>query len=141
MTDEFPENVVQNIPLINKHIVEKRPEEFGVDDPEILPRIFSRVNSHQNTKDSTMQIIEIASDILAGIIFEQPFKNGNKSTAFVLTQYYLQKKGFVIPLTISDNILVDLLESVSPLYLNEDQYTIAFSKVREFLSKNIIKIK
>ena len=42
---------------------------------------------------------------------------------------------------ISDNELVELLESVSPLYLTEDQYDIAFSKVKEFLSKNVVEIK
>jgi len=141
MSDIFSENAIKNIPLINKHIVEKRPEEHGIDDPDILPRIFARVNGHQNSVNRRERIINMATDIMAGIIFEQPFKNGNKATAMVLSQHFLKEHGFVIPLMVSDNELVELLESVSPLYLSEDKYDIAFTKVRNFLSKNIVEIK
>lgn len=79
-------------------------------------------------------MIKRASHLLGGIVFEQPFKNGNKSTAFIVTQHYLKINGFIFSVNISDDELIQLLESVSPLFLNEDQYDIAFSTVEEFLT-------
>ncbi|BDQ31210.1 hypothetical protein NZNM25_02110 [Nitrosopumilus zosterae] len=129
----FSPDAIKNISLINKHVVEKRPESFGVDDPSIITKIFERVNQYFHIPDKKIRVIKRASHLLAGIVFEQPFKNGNKSTAFIVTQHYLKINGFVFSVDISDDELIQLLESVSPLFLNEDQYNIAFSTVEEFL--------
>lgn len=42
----FSPDAIKNISLINKHVVEKRPESFGVDDPSIITEIFERVNQY-----------------------------------------------------------------------------------------------
>lgn len=133
----FSPDAIKNISLINKHVVEKRPESFGVDDPSIITKIFERVNQYFHIPDKKIRVIKRASHLLAGIVFEQPFKNGNKSTAFIVTQHYLKINGFVFSVDVSDDELVQLLESVSPLFLNEDQYDIAFSTVEEFLTRII----
>lgn len=36
----FSPDAIKNISLINKHVVEKRPESFGVDDPSIVTKIL-----------------------------------------------------------------------------------------------------
>lgn len=133
----FSPDAIKNISLINKHVVEKRPESFGVDDPSIITEIFERVNQYFHIPNKKIRVIKRASHLLAGIVFEQPFKNGNKSTAFIVTQHYLKINGFVFSVNVSDDELVQLLESVSPLFLNEDQYDIAFSTVEEFLTRII----
>ncbi len=133
----FSPNAIENISLINKHVVEKRPESFGVDDPSIIKKIFERVNQDYNIPNKKVRLIKRASHILAGIVFEQPFKNGNKATAYIVTQHYLKINGFAFPISISDDELIQLLESISPLFLNEDQFDIAFSKVEDFLTAKI----
>lgn len=133
----FSPDAIKNISLINKHVVKKRPESFGVDDPSIITEIFERVNQYFHIPNKKIRVIKRASHLLAGIVFEQPFKNGNKSTAFIVTQHYLKINGFIFSVNVSDDELVQLLESVSPLFLNEDQYDIAFSTVEEFLTRII----
>lgn len=133
----FSLDAIKNISLINKHVVEKRPESFGVDDPSIIIKIFERVNQFYHIPNKKNRLIKRASHLLAGIIFEQPFKNGNKATAFIVTQHYLKINELSFSVNISDDDLIQLLESISPLFLNEDQYDIAFSIVENFLNKFI----
>ncbi len=134
----FSENAIKNISSINKHVVEKRPESFGVDDPSLITKIFERVNQYYHIPNKKVRLIKRASHVLAGIIFEQPFKNGNKSTAYIVTQHYLKINGLTFSANISDDEVIQLLESISPLFLNEDQYDIAFSSAEDFLNNNII---
>ena len=134
----FSPEAIKNISLINKHVIEKRPESFGIDDHTLLPKIFARVNQNYDLSNKNMRLIKRASHILAGIIFEQPFKNGNKATAFIVTQHYLKINGISFVVDISDEALIQLLESVSPLFLNEDQYDTAFSTIESFLTENTI---
>ncbi len=134
----FSSDAIKNISLINKHIVEKRPESFGVDDPSLIIKIFERVNRDYHIPNKKIRLIKRASHVLAGIIFEQPFKNGNKSTAYIVTQHYLKINGLTFSVNISDYEVIQLLESVSPLFLNEDQYDIAFSIIEDFLNNHVI---
>ena len=134
----FSENAIKNISSINKHVVEKRPESFGVDDPSLITKIFERVNQYYHIPNKKVRLIKRASHVLAGIIFEQPFKNGNKSTAYIVTQHYLKINGLTFSANISDDEVIQLLESISPLFLNEDQYDVAFSSAEDFLNNNII---
>ncbi|MCE2507488.1 MAG: Fic family protein [Nitrosopumilaceae archaeon] len=134
----FSENAIKNISSINKHVVEKRPESFGVDDPSLITKIFERVNQYYHIPNKKVRLIKRASHVLAGIIFEQPFKNGNKSTAYIVTQHYLKINGLTFSANISDDEVIQLLESISPFFLNEDQYDIAFSSAEDFLNNNII---
>ena len=55
-----------------------------------------------------------------------------------MTQHYLKINGLTFSANISDDEVIQLLESISPLFLNEDQYDIAFSSAEDFLNNNII---
>ena len=65
----FSENAIKNISSINKHVVEKRPESFGVDDPSLITKIFERVNQYYHIPNKKVRLIKRASHVLAGIIF------------------------------------------------------------------------
>ncbi|MBS1267576.1 MAG: hypothetical protein MAG458_00280 [Nitrosopumilus sp.] len=115
-TEIFSQKAIKNIPAVNKHICEKRPEPFGVDDSSLLPQIFERVNNHNDIPDKRKRVITKASHLFAGIIFVQPFKNGNKTTAEIITKYFLQQNGYKLPIrTEQDSLeLIELEVSISP---------------------------
>lgn len=94
MPDLFTGNVIENIVALNKLIVERRDEHFGLDDTEVFYGTFRNVNEFNSIPDPRIRIIKKASTLLSGLVWGQPFKNGNKATASAVTKYFLQKNGF-----------------------------------------------
>ncbi len=89
MPDIFTGDVIENIVELNKHITTHRNEPFGLDDTEIFYETFRNVNEFTSIPDPRTRIIKKAATLLSGIVWGQPFKNGNKATASAVTKYFL----------------------------------------------------
>ncbi|MHB8547324.1 MAG: Fic family protein [Nitrosotalea sp.] len=61
--------------------------------------VFSKANSFNDIKDQRTRIIKKATAVLGGISWQQPFNNGNKTIAIIVTKYFLQKNGFDLRLS------------------------------------------
>ena len=143
MNEIFSEKAIQNIVKVNEHICKHRGEEHGVDDKELLQLIFNDVNSHNDIEDKKIRIIEKATYLLGGIIYEQPFKNGNKGTADAITNYFLRNNGYELPIQTEEESdeLIQLEQEISPLYTMDGQKHTIFPKLRKFLNSKIIELK
>lgn len=136
--EKFSQTAIKNIILVNQHICKHRPEKHGFD-KKSLDEIFFNVNSHNEVRDKRKRIVKKASHILAGIIFHQPFTNGNKTTAETIMKYFLKINGYHLPIRTEEDsqYLIDLEVNMSPLKLFEDQYKKAFEMAEEYLLRNI----
>jgi prophage maintenance system killer protein len=136
MSENFSDELIKNIIHGNEYIVSLRKESFGVNG-ERIEWIFSKANSFNDVKDKRKRIIKKTTAVLAGISWQQPFNNGNKTTAVIVTKYFLQKNGFDLRLSIEqeEDELIDLLTRT--VYKYEDDPTI-FSEVEEYLNRKVV---
>jgi len=103
VTDIFSDKHIENVIDLNRQIVANRDEPFGLDDSQAFYDIFRRVNGFGGESDPKLRMIKKAATLLSGIVWEQPFKNGNKATASAITKYFLQKNGYFFPLSTDDD--------------------------------------
>lgn len=135
MSENFSKELINRIILVNKRIVDHRQESFGVD-YERIEEVFSKANSFNDITDQRTRIIKKAVAVLGGISWQQPFNNGNKTMAIIVTRYFLQKNGFDLKLSTDqeEDELIDLL--VRTVYKFEDDPTI-FSEIEEYLNRKV----
>ncbi|HEX5457587.1 MAG TPA: Fic family protein [Candidatus Nitrosotalea sp.] len=135
MSEYFSKELINKIILGNEHIVSHRKESFGVND-ERIEWVFSKANSFNDIKDKRTRIIKKATAVLGGTSWQQPFNNGNKTMAIIVTKYFLQKNGFDLQLSTDqeEDELIDLL--IRTMYKFEDDPTI-FSEIEEYLNRKV----
>lgn len=136
MSENFSDELIKNIIHGNEHLVNHRKESFGVND-ERIEWVFSKANSFNDVKDKRTRIIKKATAVLAGISWQQPFNNGNKTIALIVTKYFLLKNGFDLRISTEqeEDELIDLLTKT--MYKYEDDPTI-FSEVEEYLNRKVV---
>lgn len=91
MHDTFSDRNIENVIELNRQIVGKRNENFGLSDHAKFYDIFRNVNGFSSVVDPKIRVTKKASTLLSGIVWGQPFKNGNKATGTVITKYFLRK--------------------------------------------------
>ena len=135
MSEIFTQELINNVIAANRHIVAHRGESFGCN-IERLGTVFNNVNSFNNISDKRLRIIKKAAHLLGGITWQQPFSNGNKSTALVATKYFLRKNGFDLRLLTpqEEDELIDLLTRT--IFKFEDDSTI-ITEVEEYLLRKV----
>lgn len=139
MPDSFTDRNVENVKDVNRHIVESRGESFGLDDPTKFYDVFREVNGFYSIEDPKMRLIKKAATLLSGLVWGQPFKNGNKATATAITKYFLKKNGyfFVLQNDEEEKEFFNLLERTVEKF--EGDPTI-YSEIEKYLIRKVIKI-
>ena len=114
-------------------------EPFGLDNSQTFYDIFRKVNGHSAEPDPKLRIIKKSATLLSGIVWEQPFKNGNKATATAITKYFLQKNGFFFPLSTDDEEkeYFDLLEKTVNKFEGDDTI---YSDIENYLLRKVVRI-
>ena len=138
MSEHFSSEQVNSVITANRTIVTSRKESFGCD-KERLENVFEAVNSitKSNYPDKRDRIVAKASQLLGGITFNQPFNNGNKTTATTVTIEFLRRNGFDLPITTEqeEDEHIALLERT--IYKFPEDPTI-ISEVEAYLADRII---
>ena len=139
MTEIFSDESIEYVIELNEMICEQRPEPSGLDDMEIFYEIFRKANGFSNESDPKTRIIKKSATLLSGIVWGQPFKNGNKATATATTKYFLRKNGYYLLWgnDAEERCYYDLLYKTSLKF--EDDPTI-YSDIEKYLSSKIRKI-
>ena len=139
MPELFSDASIEYVIELNDIICEQRPEPSGIDDIETFYDIFRMVNGFARESDSKIRIIKKSATLLSGIVWGQPFKNGNKATATATTKYFLRKNGYYLLWNndAEEGHYYDLLDKTSLKF--EGDSTI-YSEIEEYLSDKIQKI-
>jgi len=138
MSENFSAARINDIIDANRFIVTNRRESFGVN-LEGLETVFNIVNTitENNIQDHKRRIIVKASHLLGGITYQQPFNNGNKTTATTVTIDFLRRNGYDLPIVNENDEEehISLLERT--LYKFEGDQTI-ISEVEEYLWRKVV---
>ena len=129
-----------NVIEANKQICHQSKEIYGLDYPEKLDEIIVNIQNMDKIEDAKEQIIRKVSLLLAGLSYDQPFKNGNKRTSLSLTILLLRINHFDLPYDTKDKQreIFKLLESM--MYKFEDDVTGIVTEIEDFLRERIVKI-
>ncbi len=137
MSEIFSQGVVSSIIQANRKIVLSRSESFGFNS-ERLKKVFDSVNAihESDIPDKRKRIITKASHLLGGLTYEQPFNNGNKTTATTATTEFLRRNGYDLSIKTNEDEdeYIALLEKT--LLKFENDPTI-ISEVEDYLSKKV----
>lgn len=130
----------EDVIVINKQFCEQLDEPYGLDHPKILQKILNEFNGYNKLEDNKEKAIQKACCLLTGLVFEQPFKNGNKRTSLALSllmmrihHYDIQEYGQEEKQEKFYNLLNKTMMKM------EGDQTIR-SELEQFLRENIIKI-
>jgi len=130
----------ENVIDANKQICQQSNEPFGLDYPEKLDEIVSNIRRIDRIEDSREKIIRKISILIVGLCYDQPFKNGNKRTALVISILLLRLAKYDISFHTKEqkHEVFDLLEGL--MYKFEDDVPLLIDEVEEFLRKRIVEI-
>ena len=129
-----------NVIETNKQICHQSKEIYGLDYPEKLDEIIINIQNMDKIEDAKEQIIRKVSLLLAGLSYDQPFKNGNKRTSLSLTILLLRINHFDLPYDTKDKQreIFKLLESM--MYKFEDDIPEIVIEIEDFLRERIVQI-
>ena len=129
-----------NVIETNKQICHQSKEIYGLDYPEKLDEIIVNIQNMDKIEDAKEQIIRKVSLLLAGLSYDQPFKNGNKRTSLSLTILLLRINHFDLPYDTKDKQreIFKLLESM--MYKFEDDIPEIVIEIEDFLRERIVQI-
>ncbi len=135
MSENFSNEEIEEIILDNKDLVESRDEPFDINREKVFA-VFSKLNSFNYITNKRDRVIRKASNILAGLTWQQPFSEGNKETALSVTKLFLRRNGFDLPINTpaDEKEIFDLL--VKTVFKFEDDPTITH-EIEEFLFKKV----
>jgi prophage maintenance system killer protein len=74
-----------DIIVVNRQFCEQLGESYGLDYPEKLQEIVDEINSYNKLDDNKEKAIQKACCLMTGLVFDQPFKNGNKRTSVAIS--------------------------------------------------------
>lgn len=129
----------ENVIDANKQICQQSNEPFGLDYPEKLDEIVSNIRRIDRIEDSREKIIRKISILIVGLCYDQPFKNGNKRTALVISILLLRLAKYDISFHTKEqkHEVFDLLEGL--MYKFEDDVPLLIDEVEKFLRKRIVE--
>ena len=76
---------MDDIILVNRQFCKQPDEPYGLNYPEQLEKIVDEIKGYNQLSDDKEKAILQATRLLTGLVFGQPFKNGNKKTAMALS--------------------------------------------------------
>ena len=99
-------------------------------------KIKKRRTRREELEEKKIRKISI---LIVGLSYDQPFKNGNKRTALVISILLLRLANYDIPFSTKKQKyeVFDLLESL--MYKFEDDVPILIDEVEEFLRKRVVE--
>ena len=130
----------QDIIVVDKQFCEQSNEPYGLAYPETLQKIVDEFNSYNKLEDDKEKAIQKACCLMVGLVFEQPFKNGNKRTSVAISLIMIQIHHHKIQDYKEEEkqkIFYELLDRTM-MKMKGDK-TIR-SELEEYLRKNITKI-
>ena len=129
-----------DVVIVNQQFCKQLDEPYGLDYPEQLEKIVHEINSYNELKNDKEKTMLKTTCLLVGLVFERPFKNGNKRTAVALSILIMRSHNYDIKdykSEIQQKKFYELLEKT--MLKMEGDPTIK-SEIEEFLKENVIKV-
>lgn len=85
-----------DIIIVDRYFCKNSNEVYGLDHPDILQKILDEYNTYDTLDDQKEKAVQKACCLMEGLVFGQPFKNGNKRTSFAVSRVMMKVHGYAI---------------------------------------------
>ena len=130
----------EDVIVINKQFCQQLDEPYGLDHPKTLQKILDEFNEYNKLEDDKEKSIQKACCILTGLVFEQPFKNGNKRTSLALSLLMMRIHHHDIQGYEQEKKQEEFYELLNKTMMKMEGDQTIKSELEQFLRENIIKI-
>ena len=130
----------EDVIVINKQFCQQLDELYGLDYPKILQKILDEFNEYNKLDDDKEKSIQKACCLLTGLVFEQPFKNGNKRTSVALSLLMMRIHHYDIKEYEQEEKQEQFYELLNKTMMKMEGDQTIKSELEQFLRENIIKI-
>ncbi len=138
-TFQSPLNAMDLV-VINRQFCEELVEPYGLDHPELLQNILDEYNKYETLDDEKEKAIQKACCLMVGLVFHQPFKNGNKRTAVSVSIIMMKDHGFTIREYETDATQQEFYQLLENTMLKMDGDESIKPDLENYLRENLIKI-
>jgi len=126
--------------VIDREFCKESDEVYGLDHPDIFQNIINEYNAYDSLQDEKEKAIQKATCFLAGLVFEQPFKNGNKRTALSVSRSMMKSYNFTMKGYETDAIQEEVYNLLENTMLKIGGDPTIKTEIEEYLRENLIKI-
>lgn len=129
-----------DVVVIDRNFCKESGEVYGLDHPDILQNTIDEYNSYDSIQDEKEKAIQKATCFLAGLVFEQPFKNGNKRTSLSIARSMMKSYNYTIDGYETDAIQEEVYNLLEGTMLKMEGAPTIKTEIEDYLRKNLIKI-
>jgi prophage maintenance system killer protein len=126
--------------IVNRKFCEDLGEPYGLDHPEILQKILDEYRTHDSIEDEKEKVIQKATCLLAGLVFYQPFKNGNKRTSLSISRIMMKTHHHTINGYETDAIQEEVYNLLNKTMMKMEGDPTIKTEIEDYLRENLIKI-
>lgn len=130
----------EDVIVINKQFCNQLDEPYGLDCPKTLQQILNEFNEYNKLKDEKEKAIQKACCLLVGLVFEQPFKNGNKRTSVAISLLMMRIHHYNIKEYEQEEKQEQFYNLLNKTMMKMEGDQSIRSELEQYLRKNIVKI-
>ncbi len=139
VTFEIPLNAMDVI-IIDRQFCGDSNETYGLDYPELLQSILDEYSKYETFDDAKEKTIQKACCIMVGLVFHQPFKNGNKRTAVSISLIMMKDNGFKIKGYETEEVQEEFYDLLDKTMMKMEGDESIKPDLENYLRENLIKI-
>ena len=126
--------------IVNQQFCKQLDEPYGLDYPEQLEKIVNEINNYNKLQNDKEKAILKMTCLLVGLVFGQPFKNGNKRTSVALSLLIIRSHDYDIKDYQIETQQKKFYELLEKTMLKMDGDPTVKSEIENFLRDNMTKI-
>lgn len=130
----------EDVIVVNKQFCMQLDEPYGLDYPNILQKILDEFNEYDKLEDDKEKAIQKACCLLVGLVFEQPFKNGNKRTSVAISLLMMKIHHYDIKGYEQEEKQEQFYNLLNKTMMKMEGDQTIRSELEQYLRENIIKI-
>jgi len=130
----------EDVIVVNKQFCKQLDEPYGLDYPRILKKIVDEFNEYNKLEDDKEKVIQKTCSLLAGLVFEQPFKNGNKRTSVALSLLMMRVHHYDVKGYEQEEKQEQFYNLLNKTMMKMEWDPTIRSELEEYLRENIVKI-
>jgi len=126
--------------IVNRKFCKELGEPYELSYPDMLQSIIDEYNSYDSLPDEKEKAIQKACCLFVGLVFEQPFKNGNKRSALSISLIMMKYHKHKINGYENEEVQEKFYKLLDKTMMKMEGDLTIKSELYDYLRENLIKI-
>lgn len=128
-----------DIIIVNREFCKDLGEQYGLDHPDILQKVLDEYNVFDKIEDQKEKAVQKACCLMVGLVFGQPFKNGNKRTSLAVARVMMKAHGYTIEGYETEKKQEEFYNLLEKTMLKMEGDPTIKTELEDYLRENLIK--